>query len=392
MVGFAALGLAAAGSSTWVHYQLLNDPAYAGFCDINATFSCAQAYTSQYGAIAGVPVALLGALFFAFVLGLVGLGNRAAAVRPNLPAYVFALSTVGLAAVLYFAYASFVVLKAVCVLCVATYVAVVGLFVVSGGATKVPMGSLPARAARDFGMLLRTPAALAATVAFAAVAVGSILWFPSSPLTAAAGSVSGTSSTLTAAQVAELERFLSAQPRVPVTLPQATAPVVILKFNDYQCPACAQTYYEYKGVVAKYASEQPGAVQYLTMDYPLEGECNRFAPGGGHAGACEAAVAVRLAREHGRADAMEEWLYANQPRLTPDTVRQAAREVGGVSDFDERYSTVLEQVRADVALGGQLDVRGTPTFFMNGLRLPGMRAEFFDAAIQWELNRVRGGQ
>jgi protein-disulfide isomerase len=42
-------------------------------------------------------------------------------------------------------------------------------------------------------------------------------------------------------------------------------------------------------------------------------------------------------------------------------------------------------------LGGQLDVRGTPTFFMNGLRLPGLRAEFFDAAIQWEQKRSRGG-
>ena len=394
LAGFAALGLAASASSTWVHYQLLNDPAYASFCDINSTFSCAQAYTSRYGYVASVPVALIGMLFFTFVLGLLAVGQRSPSPRQNLPGYIFVLSTAGLASVLYFAYASFFVLQTVCLLCVGTYVAVVGLFVVSGGAAKFPLSTLPQRASRDLGLLARTPAALAAAVAFAAIAAASILGFPTSSMTVAGSSPTGAAAasggSLTPAQIEELERFLEAQPRVPVTVPGATAPVVVLKFNDYQCPACGQTYLEYKGVLAKYASEHPGVLQFMVKDYPLEGECNNLAPGGSHTGACEAAVAVRLAREQGRADEMEEWLYANQPRLNPDTVRQAAREVGGVTDFDERYDATLALVRADVALGGQLDVRGTPTFFMNGLRLPGLRAEFFDAAIQWELRRVRG--
>jgi hypothetical protein len=33
-------------------------------------------------------------------------------------------------------------------------------------------------------------------------------------------------------------------------------------------------------------------------------------------------------------------------------------------------------------------VGGTPTFFMNGLRLPNLRGEFFEAAVEWELKRV----
>ena len=396
LAGFAALGLVAASWSTWVHYQLLNDPAYSGFCDINSTFSCASAYTSRYGELAGVPVALLGALFFAFILGLLAIGQRSPSARQNLPGYVFALSTVGLAAVMYFAYASFFVLQTVCVLCVGTYVAVIGLFVVSGSSARFPLGTLPTRASRDFGTLTRTPAALAAAVAFAVIAAGAIIWFPSSSLTAASSSASGAAApagaALTPAQQEELERFLESQQRVSVTVPGTTAPVVVLKFNDYQCPACGQTYQEYKGVLAKYATEQPGVLDFIVKDYPLEGECNSLAPGGSHTGACEAAVAVRLAREQGKADEMEAWLYGNQPILNPETVRQAAREVGGVTNFDERYDEMLERVRADVALGGQLDVRGTPTFFMNGLRLPGLRAEFFDAAIQWELRRVRGAE
>ncbi len=53
----------------------------------------------------------------------------------------------------------------------------------------------------------------------------------------------------------------------------------------------------------------------------------------------------------------------------------------------------MELVKADVAQGGQLKVSGTPTFFMNGIRLPGFsRPEYFDAAIAWELKRVTSGK
>ncbi len=49
-------------------------------------------------------------------------------------------------------------------------------------------------------------------------------------------------------------------------------------------------------------------------------------------------------------------------------------------------------MKADIAQGAQLKIGGTPTFFMNGMALPGLRGEFFDAAIAWELRRVSGGK
>ena len=57
---FALVGLVASSASAFVHYQLLNDPTYASFCDVNATFSCTEAYSSRYGSVAGVPVAVFG--------------------------------------------------------------------------------------------------------------------------------------------------------------------------------------------------------------------------------------------------------------------------------------------------------------------------------------------
>ena len=58
--------------------------------------------------------------------------------------------------------------------------------------------------------------------------------------------------------------------------------------------------------------------------------------------ACDAAVAVRLARGRNRDDAMEEQLFSNQPAMTPDSVRQWARDVGQVTDFEATYSSYGE--------------------------------------------------
>ena len=85
----ASSALLASSASTWVHYRILNDPTYASFCDVNATFSCTEAYASRFGSFGGVPVALFGVLFFAFVLVLIGLCSRSASAAANLPGYLF---------------------------------------------------------------------------------------------------------------------------------------------------------------------------------------------------------------------------------------------------------------------------------------------------------------
>ena len=45
-------------------------------------------------------------------------------------------------------------------------------------------------------------------------------------------------------------------------------------------------------------------------------------------------------------------------------------------------------VKGDIALGQQLGVTGTPTFFINGVKIEGLQAEFFDAAIAYELKQA----
>jgi uncharacterized membrane protein/protein-disulfide isomerase len=390
----ALTGLGFAAASTWVHYNILRDPLYSSVCDVSATFSCTEAYTSRFGSMAGIPVALIGVVYFAFVLVLMALCQRSSTARHNVAGYVFAVSTLGLAGVLYLAYASFFVLKTICLLCVGSYVAIVALFIISGSLARYPMSTLFSRASRDLGTLVRTPAALSFAIAFVAVAAAAIMVFPGEPISAAStGAVTAPAvqSPPPAAPppqsaIQQLEQYLSTQPRVPIVVGGAGAAVVIVKFNDYQCPPCGQTYREYKPVLARLQQKHPGKIAFMTRDFPLDPECNTL--GGGHQAACEAAVAVRLAREKGKAEALEDWLFSNQETMTPDKVREGLSAVAGVANFAERYPATLELVKGDIGQGVQLGVRGTPTFFMNGIRLPNLRGEFFEAAVEWELKRV----
>ena len=387
LVASALLGLGAASASAYVHYRLVTDPSYSSACDISATVSCTQAYLSRYGSFWGVPVALGGVLYFTLILLVTALSGRATdAQRENISGYMFALSTIALAFVLYLAWASFIQLNAVCLLCVTTYVAVIAVFIISGGATKLPMTSLPRRAAHDAGALSKSPVALLVTVLFLGGAAALVSMFPREGAAATeTAAVAPQYPPLTDAQRAEFEKWWDVQPKVEMPVDPEGAKVVVVKFNDFQCPPCRVTYNEYRGIIAKYAAT--GQVKYVLKHFPLDPECNRS--GGQHFAACEAAAGYVMARPKGTSEKLEAWLFANQPTLTPPTVKQGVAEVAGITDFDAQYPAALTQVRADIEQGVKAGVNSTPTFFINGRKVGGITGQAFEAAIELELKRSR---
>ena len=401
---FALAGLGASLAAVYSHYRILHDPTYLSFCDVSSMISCTQVYTSRYGSVAGVPVAIFGALWFV-VAGLLAVTAMVArqSVRESVPGYLFVMSTLALAVVLYLGYASFFLLNSVCLVCLTTYAAVIGLFIVSGAATKFPMATLPRRAANDVRVLTANPLAMAIAVVVFLGAGTTLAFFPRgaapAPETAAStGTASGTTQAArpepTAEQRGEFERWFTAQPRINQSVLNVSADgakVVIVKFNDFQCPPCKNSHVNYLPIIRKLQAEYPGQIQYVLKDFPLESECNvAMANGGPHPSACEAAVAVRLAREQGQEDLMIEWIFGNQEKLTPPFIRQGAQEVGKVQDFDARYQPTLTLVKADAALGQQLSVKSTPTFFLNGVKIEGaLPVQYFEQAITHELQRPK---
>jgi protein-disulfide isomerase len=190
-------------------------------------------------------------------------------------------------------------------------------------------------------------------------------------------------------KTAEYLRLYAALPRVTVPVSNGGAAVLIVKFTDYQCPACALTHRLYGPIFEKYEAQFPGAVKLVIKDFPLNTDCNPSLAQTIHSAACDAAVAVALARTQKHGPELEDWLYSNQQLLTPATVRKAADVVGGVQDFTAGYAQALQQVKADASLGRLLDVNSTPTFFINGAKIgAALQPEMFDAVIAYELRKA----
>jgi protein-disulfide isomerase len=183
----------------------------------------------------------------------------------------------------------------------------------------------------------------------------------------------------------------TAQAAIPVDIPledspargEAGAPVVVVEYSDYQCPFCWRHFQETMPQMQEYIDA--GQVRYVFKDYPIR----RI-----HPEAQKAHEAARCAREQGGDDAywaMHDLLFASQDEwsgsaTSVDVFKRLAAEAGHDSEafdacLDEgRYEAI---VSADLAEGGQLGISGTPTFFINGIRLVGAQPfSVFEQAIQ----------
>jgi protein-disulfide isomerase len=131
--------------------------------------------------------------------------------------------------------------------------------------------------------------------------------------------------------------------------------------------------------------QYPGSIRYVQMDFPLSTECNPFTSRDTHPGACEAAAAANLAVEAGTRGTLEAWLWEHQLELTPQVVMSAARDIGRIDNFTERYPAQLERIRAEVTMARKMGVNSTPSIFVNGVKLRPVPKEDLRTAILFEL-------
>ena len=108
----SVLGIAISSVSLYHHY----DKSESSFCDFGGSFNCDIVNRSIYSTLFGVPVALIGILGYAGLLGLATIhrSNR------ETPKVLFAASLIGLGFALYLTYIEGFVLAAWCALCLAS--------------------------------------------------------------------------------------------------------------------------------------------------------------------------------------------------------------------------------------------------------------------------------
>ncbi len=160
------------------------------------------------------------------------------------------------------------------------------------------------------------------------------------------------------------------------------APVTIVEFSDFQCPFCRSAIPALQELMRQY----PTGVRWVFKNYPLE-----F-----HPDSLLAHKAALAAGEQGKFWEMHDLIFANQGAIKRDDLLQRASQLGldmkrFVVDLDgNRFQTVIDEDKAE---GSRLGVTGTPTFFVNGKRMVGMRplAEY-RALVEAELNAGNKGR
>ena len=193
---------------------------------------------------------------------------------------------------------------------------------------------------------------------------------------------------LTAAQRAQLEQGWDALPKIDMPFENDGAKILVVEFTDMQCPFCRQKYIEVTPIIEKHAAN-PKNLKFILKHWPINTACNAGASRTLHPSACDAAAAVVMARSKKTVDKLIDWFFMHQDGMTPASVRQAAADVGKITDFDAQYARAIQEVKTDAAIGSSLRVDSTPTFFVNGRRLPGggLAPMYFEALLDLELKK-----
>ncbi|HEY4841273.1 MAG TPA: vitamin K epoxide reductase family protein [Terriglobales bacterium] len=120
----AVCGIVVSSTSLQHHYATSKTP----YCDIGETFNCDIVNRSEYSAILGIPVALVGMIGYAALAGLATVYRD----RRETPAMLFAGAAAGLAFALYLTYIEGHVLGVWCILCLSSLALIATATVLSG--------------------------------------------------------------------------------------------------------------------------------------------------------------------------------------------------------------------------------------------------------------------
>jgi protein-disulfide isomerase len=156
----------------------------------------------------------------------------------------------------------------------------------------------------------------------------------------------------------------------------ANAPCTLVEYGDYQCPHCGRAYPIIKRVQKHFGKR----LRFVFRNFPL----NEI-----HAQAETAAETAEFAAAQGKFWEMHDALFENQSRFSPAFFPELAQKLG-LDPAGLREALAAEKyrahVRSDFMSGARSGVNGTPTFFINGLRLDGPwdyedLVEAIDAAV-----------
>jgi protein-disulfide isomerase len=157
----------------------------------------------------------------------------------------------------------------------------------------------------------------------------------------------------------------------------ANAPVTIVEFTDFQCPACAAMHPVVDEVLKSYGNK----VRFVVRDFPLNQ----------HEFAHKAAEAANAANAQGKFFEYAALLFKNQKALDVPSLKKYASDLGlNRARFDAALDrdTYAAEVKKDIEDGEMYGVGSTPTIYINGVQLRTLSEEALREAIDRALGNA----
>ncbi len=363
-------------------------------CSLNDWINCDVAHASSYAMFLGVPVAWWGFLFYLWTalatFYAVRTSNREGAAGAVAVTWVLSLG-----AVLFSVYKAFhlMALGVLCLVCLGMYAAnlAIAIFLPIGlGLSLKDAGSFLVNYVKE---LMGKPSELSFSLQPLRYGIFALALFGLGFI-----GIKGYEGNAVQQQKLDLDRVLKAHFRpTPVPLePPADAPVwgnpdapiKIIEFADFQCPACRESAFHLRSALFEFRDD----VALYFVNFPLDNTINPLLQRQIHIQAGPAARAAVCAQEFGDFWGYHDDLFRNQPSLGPNLYLKLAADRGWDMDaFAECLNgeASLERVKRDVELGMSISVPSTPSIFVNGRRMAYWRnTDFVRAVIREELSRL----
>jgi protein-disulfide isomerase len=158
------------------------------------------------------------------------------------------------------------------------------------------------------------------------------------------------------------------------------AKVTIVEFSDFQCPFSRR----FHTVLLEVLKAYPEDVKIVFKNFPLS-----F-----HKQARQAAKASLAAGEQGKYWQMVELLFQNAGELNEEKYKELAGQLGldvekFMNDYKQKDAKWEKIIGEDIALGHSVNVRGTPTFYINGRKTKARDLESFKIEIDKILKEMK---
>lgn len=159
------------------------------------------------------------------------------------------------------------------------------------------------------------------------------------------------------------------------------APITVVEYSDFECPVCRNLHDALRGLLPKYPQ-----VKVIFKDYPIEQI---------HPWARTAALAGRCAYHQ---DPKAFWkvydfIYDGQDVISASNAYDKMIDFAGRAALNQdafrscmASSLAASEVDANIANANLLEVRSTPTLFINGRRLVGADPHALQQYIDYEVN------